>query len=205
VLRGPELARVDLLGPGDTCGEIAVLAGRRRMATVRAVERTVVRQLEGERYRRWLSEDDHAMASLSEVARSRVDRHRLIEIVADQLDVDTETAADVIGAVDWVRVDIGDVVYSEGEQADAVFVVVTGRFCATRGGTALAEIGPGEIFGEPAMSPHAPPAQRSATVRALRAGTVGRIEADRFRRLTLTHPVLLSQLTRTVAERQTPR
>jgi CRP-like cAMP-binding protein len=55
VLRGPELARVDLLGPGDTCGEIAVLAGRRRMATVRAVERTVVRQLEGERYRRWLS------------------------------------------------------------------------------------------------------------------------------------------------------
>jgi CRP-like cAMP-binding protein len=104
-----------------------------------------------------------------------------------------------------VRVDVGEVVYTEGEQADAVFVVVTGRFCATRGGTALAEIGPGEIFGEPAMSPHAPPAQRSATVRALRAGTVGRIEADRFRRLTLTHPVLLSQLTRTVAERQTPR
>ncbi len=205
VLLGPELSRVDTIGPGETCGEIAVLAGRRRVATVRAIERTVVRQLEGERYRRWLAEDEQALASLSEVARSRIDRHRLIEIVADQLDVDTETAADIVGAVDWVRVDAGDVVCTEGELADAAFVVVTGRFCASRGGTTVVEIGHGQIFGEPGMVAHAPPASRTATVTALRSGTVGRIDADRFRRLTATHPVLLSQLTRTAGERQTSR
>jgi CRP-like cAMP-binding protein len=203
VLLGPELSRVDTIGPGETCGEIAVLAGRRRVATVRAIERTVVRQLEGERYRRWLAEDEHALASLSEVARSRIDRHRLIEIVADQLDVDTETAADIVGAVDWVRVDAGDVVCTEGERADAAFVVVTGRFCASRGGTTVVEIGHGQIFGEPGMVEHAPPAPRTATVTALRSGTVGRIDADRFRRLAATHPLLLSQLTRTAGERQT--
>jgi CRP-like cAMP-binding protein len=203
VLLGPELARVDVIGPGETCGEIAVLAGRRRVATVRALERTVVRQLEGERYRRWLSEDEHALASLSEVARSRIDRHRLIEIVADQLDVDTETAADVVGAIDWLRVDVGDIVCTEGEEADAAFVAVTGRLCASRGGTAVVEIGPGQIFGEPSMNPHAPQAHRTATVTALRTATLGRIDADRFRRLTARHPVLLSQLMRTAAERQT--
>jgi CRP-like cAMP-binding protein len=172
---------------------------------VRAIERTVVRQLEGERYRRWLAEDEHALASLSEVARSRIDRHRLIEIVADQLDVDTETAADIVGAIDWVRVDAGDAVCTEGERADAAFVVVTGRFCASRGGTTVVEIGHGQIFGEPGMVEHSPPARRTATVTALRSGTVGRIDADRFRRLAATHPVLLSQLTRTAGERQTSR
>jgi CRP-like cAMP-binding protein len=149
--------------------------------------------------------DEQALASLSEVARSRIDRHRLIEIVADQLDVDTETAADIVGAVDWVRVDAGDVVCSEGEQADTAFVVVTGRFCASRGGTAVVEIGHGQIFGEPGMVADAPPAPRTATVTALRTGTVGRIDAERFRRLTATHPALLSQLTRTAGERQTSR
>jgi CRP-like cAMP-binding protein len=205
VLLGPEMSRVDVIGPGETCGEIAVLAGRRRVATVRALERTVVRQLEGERYRRWLAEDVQALASLSEVARSRIDRHRLIEIVSDQLDVDTETAADIVGAVDWVRVDAGDVVCTEGEQGDAAFVVVTGRFCASRGGTAVVEIGHGQIFGEPCLIAHAPPAPRTSTVTALRTGTVGRIDAERFRRLTATHPALLSQLTRTTGERQTQR
>jgi CRP-like cAMP-binding protein len=205
VLLGPQLSRVDVLGPGETCGEIAVLAGRRRAATVRAIERTVVRQLEGERFRRWLAEDEQALASLSEAARSRIDRHHLIEIVADQLDVDVETAADVVGAVDWMRVDVGDVVCTEGEEADAAFVVVTGRFCASRGGTTVVEIGHGEIFGEPGMVAHAPAAQRTATVRALRSGTLGRIDADRFRRLTAAHPVLLSQVTKTAGARPTSR
>jgi CRP-like cAMP-binding protein len=172
---------------------------------VRAIERTVVRQLEGERYRRWLAEDEQALASLSELARSRIDHHHLIEIVADQLAVDTDTAADVVGAVDWLRVDAGDVVCTEGEQADAAFIVVTGRFCASRGGTAVVEIGHGQIFGEPGMVADVPAAPRTATVTALRAGTVGRIDSDRFRRLTSTHPMLLSQLTRTASERQTPR
>jgi CRP-like cAMP-binding protein len=205
VLLGPDLSRVDVIGPGETCGEIAVLAGRRRVATVRAVERTVVRQLEGERYRRWLAEDEHALASLSEVARSRIDRHRLIEIVSDQLDVDTETAADIVAAVDWVRVDAGDVVCTEGEKADAAFVVVTGRFCASHGGATIVEIGHGQIFGEPGLVADAPPASRTATVTALRTGTIGRIDAERFRRLAATHPALLAQLTRTAGERQTQR
>jgi CRP-like cAMP-binding protein len=205
VLRGPDLARVDVIGPGETCGEIAVLSGRRRVATVRAIDRTVVRQLEGERYRRWLAEDEHALASLSEVARSRIDRHRLIEIVSDQLDVDTETAAEVVGAVDWLRVDAGDVVCIEGEEADAAFVVVTGRFSVSHGGATIVEIGHGQIFGEPGLVADAPPTTRTATVTALRTGTVGRIDAERFRRLTASHPTLLAQLTRTAGGRQKPR
>jgi CRP-like cAMP-binding protein len=104
-----------------------------------------------------------------------------------------------------VRVDAGDVVCTEGEQADAAFVVVTGRYCASRGGAAVVEIGHGQIFGEPCLNAHGPPALRTATVTALRAGTLGRIDAERFRRLTATHPVLLAQLTRTAGERQTQR
>ena len=90
ILRGPELVRIDTVGPGGTIGEIAALAGCPRTATVRALEASLVRQLEGSAHQRWLASDERRWLAMVDVARSRIDRHRTIALVAELLSIDLD-------------------------------------------------------------------------------------------------------------------
>ncbi len=58
----------------------------------------------------------------------------------------------------------GDVVFREGEEGVGFYLITKGKVEASRGGTKLAELGPGDFFGEMALiDGH----RRSATVKAV--------------------------------------
>ncbi len=94
----------------------------------------------------------------------------------------------------------GDVLVRQGEEADALFIVVSGRFDVRIAGRAapVAEIGPGSPIGEIAFLAGG---LRTATVTAVRDSLVVRLERSHFDRLCARNPRIWSTLTAALARR----
>lgn len=94
----------------------------------------------------------------------------------------------------------GEVLVRQGETADALFVVVTGRVAITVDGRrdAIAEFGPGQPVGEIAFLAGG---VRTATVRALRDSVVLRLGRAEFESLSAKSPSIWRALTVTLAGR----
>jgi NTE family protein len=94
----------------------------------------------------------------------------------------------------------GDVLVRQGEVADALYVVVTGRFSVTVTGRRdlLAEVGPGQPVGEIAFLAGG---VRTATVTALRDSLVLRLGRAEFEDLSSKSPSIWRTLTVTLAKR----
>src|SRR4051794_15427978 len=91
----------------------------------------------------------------------------------------------------------GDVLVRQGEPADALFVVVSGRFAVSIEGRARAvtEIGPDQPVGEIAFFTGG---TRTATVTAMRDGLVLRLGRAEFDRLSAKTPSIWRALTVTL-------
>ncbi len=96
----------------------------------------------------------------------------------------------------------GEVLVRQGDAADALYVVVSGRFAVMREGRrgAISEIGPGEPIGEIAFLTGG---KRTATVMAMRDGLVLRLTRNEFDEITSAHPAIWEALTATLAHRLT--
>ncbi len=94
----------------------------------------------------------------------------------------------------------GDVLVRQGELADALYIVICGRFSVTRdeGRAHLTEIGPGQPIGEIGFLTGAP---RTATVTALRDSLVVKLGRSEFAELAEQHPGIWPSLTATLATR----
>ena len=79
-----------------------------------------------------------------------------------------------------VTVPPGRAIIHEGEPGDQFFVVTHGAVEVTRGGRRVAELGPGDYFGELALFD---PAPRNATVTATKDTTVVSVSRNTFRAL----------------------
>jgi CRP-like cAMP-binding protein len=87
--------------------------------------------------------------------------------------------------------DRGEVVFHEGDPADSLHLIVSGRFAVRirtpLGDTTLLAIyGPGDAFGELALV--APPSHRSATVVALEAAETRSVFREDFEAVRKRHP-----------------
>jgi CRP/FNR family cyclic AMP-dependent transcriptional regulator len=100
--------------------------------------------------------------------------------------------------------DRGEVVFHEGDPADSLHLIVSGRFAARirtpLGDTTLLAIyGPGDAFGELALV--APPVHRSATVVALEAAETRSVFREDFEALRKRHPAVDRVLVSLLADR----
>lgn len=94
----------------------------------------------------------------------------------------------------------GDVLVRQDETADALYIVVSGRFAVTVRGRRdpIAELGPGQPLGEIAFLSGG---QRTATVTALRDSLVFRLGREQFETLSQRSPAIWRMLTITLAQR----
>jgi ABC-type bacteriocin/lantibiotic exporter with double-glycine peptidase domain/CRP-like cAMP-binding protein len=98
----------------------------------------------------------------------------------------------VAASFERIEVPFGGVVVEEGQPADALFVVQSGRARVLRRGdggrdVVLASLGPGEVFGENALFEEA---TRTASVRASTPMALYRLDRSLFRALADSHPDL---------------
>ena len=107
--------------------------------------------------------------------------------------------ADLVAGCEHRVVSSGDTVLRADDTPDCAFVVVSGRLRVFAGTVQVAELGPGQLFGEMALLS---PGGRRATVVAGRDSELLCIGADQFRRL-FSHPDALMALVRVLVERAT--
>lgn len=120
-----------------------------------------------------------------------------LEILSD-LDADSRAAL----AVEMRPLSIarGTVLLRQGDAADAMYIVASGRFAVFLEGraTPIGEIGPGQPIGEIAFLAGG---ERTATVTALRDSLVLRLDRTRFDKVTATNPALWRLITVALARR----
>jgi predicted acylesterase/phospholipase RssA/CRP-like cAMP-binding protein len=117
--------------------------------------------------------------------------------------LDPDARAVLEAETEWTQLDGGAVLFREGDTADSVYVLFTGRlrvFVRSPSGedTLVAEIGRGESVGEMALLTGAP---RSATVVAVRDSVLVRLSRAAFERIVERSPRIILSVTRRLVER----
>jgi predicted acylesterase/phospholipase RssA/CRP-like cAMP-binding protein len=112
------------------------------------------------------------------------------------------TRLQLAGQFEPVHVAAGDVIITEGEPGDGLFVVVSGRLrvSVTVQGTerVLHDLGRGSIIGEIALLSNRP---RSATIRAARDSDLLLLSVGAFRSIVERNPAVLGELARLLVDR----
>jgi lysophospholipid hydrolase len=128
-------------------------------------------------------------------------RRRILAATELLGDLDDATLDELLAEVEWVSLTGGATLFRQGDRADALYIVVSGRLAAVfeeDDGTErlVREIGRGENVGELAMLTDEP---RSATVHAVRDSELARLDRACFERVVSRHPPAMTRLARMLA------
>jgi len=173
------------MGRGESFGEMGLLGGHRRQATVRAVDDVELFEVDKGTFDRLLADDmrapefGHTMQALAELRELSVFQG----LDSEQLNVILEHG-------EWITAVPGDELVTQGEPGDRFYAIESGRAEIIRGGAVIDSVSKGMYFGEVALLRDVP---RTATVTAstpMRLFALDRdgfelVVADAFRRGTL--------------------
>jgi NTE family protein/lysophospholipid hydrolase len=191
------------IGPGQLVGEIQLLVGGRRSATVRAAEPTELARLEKRALEALAKDAPELLVSLGELIRARLRQEQLERVLREVFgELDAQTLRHVESELDWVELAPGEALFEQGDPSDCMYVVVSGRLIGVRstGRTrhASVEIGRGESIGEMGFFAGEP---RSLTIYARRASHLVRFEKPTFDRLSVEHPHAMLYITQLLIRR----
>ncbi|MGB9378877.1 MAG: Crp/Fnr family transcriptional regulator [Mycobacteriales bacterium] len=117
--------------------------------------------------------------------------------------VEPEASAALIAAMDYLDLTRGDVVFSEGEEGDSLYIVMSGKVKLARHApdgreNMLAIMGPSDMFGELSIFD---PGPRTATAIAVTDARLARLSASALHPWTSERPKIAEQLLRVLARR----
>jgi CRP-like cAMP-binding protein/Fe-S-cluster-containing hydrogenase component 2/thioredoxin reductase len=184
------------LVPGQFFGEMGLLSGRRRTATVLAGRDCVL--IETPR------RDVLKLLSSVDAARAVVDQTFIVRAIQSGFAPKAKTAEllPIAARSRLNRYKAGQVVFSEGDKADALHLVRRGSLAVSRavGGREVVTsyVAAGNYVGEMGLMGNT---HRSATVRASVATETISLDADTFAELLQKNPALRAELEATVRQR----
>jgi len=190
-------------GPGEIAGDVPALSSSQR-GDIRAVSAIEYARVDAARLGDVASLTETELVHLAARLAFRLQRRQMLGRLTRVFGaLDDALVGELEARVDWVTLRRGDVLVTEGDTADALFVLVTGRLRITRrrrdgSEDVVGEVGPGESVGEMAFFTGEP---RSATVRARRDSVLVRLTNEEFEQLIARYPAILRQVTRLQIER----
>lgn len=195
---------IRLMGPGEMVGEVALLAGGERTASVIASRRSRVASLSAAALDDLMEQDSDAAEQLTAIVVNRLRRSQLATHLSRLFgSLQLEALRDIEDAVEWIHLRSGDLLFRQGEEADAAYVLISGRLRvaltdADGNETVVNEVGRGEAVGEIALLTHG---VRSATVYAMRESDLARFSRSAFDALTTKYPSSMVQMARLIGMR----
>lgn len=196
--REVDLAR---LGEGHFFGEMALLSDAPRSATVTAETDAELLELD----RPLLESLIEAHPSVDQ-ALQRFYRQRLLANLMATSPVfrpfDRDVRRGLVERFSAVEAGPGEILVTEGQPSDGLYVVLTGEVAVTRGEgfeeKTLARLHESDVFGEMSLLERGP---ATATVRTLRRSMLLKLPAEAFSDLMMTHPQILEVVSELTEER----
>jgi predicted acylesterase/phospholipase RssA/CRP-like cAMP-binding protein len=196
------------LGPGDIAGELAVLIGARRNATLRAESECEVVAVPGAAFVTALEKFPDFAQSVATKAQHRQHQTELARFLTGlSREVDASLIEEVEGEAEWRTLAAGQTLFAAGEGADAAYLIANGRLQVVgpdlnSDDTVLAEPGRGELVGEMAIFERA---VRNASVRAIRETSLLRLSRAAFDRVLEARPRVMVEIARSILGRTATR
>jgi CRP-like cAMP-binding protein len=182
------------LGSGAFFGEMALLSGAPRMASVEsASEDTQLLEISAPVLAELSKGHPQVARALKKFCRERL----LSNVMSTSALFEPFSRKDRRALVEKFRareVKRNEIIVREGEKTDGLYVVLSGEVEARKGDQVLARLKEGELFGEISLLSKTP---ATATVLATRRTSLLRLPREDFDALILTHPqilVLVSEL-----------
>jgi Fe-S-cluster-containing hydrogenase component 2/CRP-like cAMP-binding protein/thioredoxin reductase len=173
------------IGAGEIFGEVGLISGRTRGATIRAAERSIIVEISRLAALRLQRQVPSAQ---KEITRISIER-QLLQLFKAGLT--KEDVAEVVAGAEVKTVRAGEAVITEGEQGSDVFVIRSGSMIVekTVGGKPvfLSYVPAGSFVGEMALVDGG---LRTATVKAAIKADVIRLPGEAFARLMAQKPAL---------------
>jgi CRP-like cAMP-binding protein/Zn-dependent protease len=170
--------QIRTVGRGESFGELGLVSGASRTATVRAIGEADVFEIDKGTFDRLLSDMVQVPdfePTLQQLAELR-EQPCFSNLASDQL-------VELLGRGEWLTVAPGETLTEQGEEGDSFFAVSSGQFEVTIDGELKHTIGPGRFFGEIALLLDVP---RTATVTARTPARVFRLDRAGFDALLAT-------------------
>jgi len=192
------------VGPGDVVGEVAVLSGTRRTATVRARTPVVLGALDRDSLFRVTAAHPELVERLLATSLRRLRRSQLAAYLAMMFGALEASLLDELEPrIEWVRIRGGETLFRPGDPGDALYIVLAGRLrvigpADRRREAVVEEIGRGQPIGMTSLLTRRP---RNATVVAVRDTDLARITASTLRWFTERHPAASIPIMAELADR----
>ncbi len=196
---------VDRLQPGANVGEMALLTGQERKATVYAEKDSELVKLSRAGFGRIAEQQPQMVARLTQATIPRLQRTYLSGILTNLFgELDAEAVHYLQDQFEWRRLPSGAILFRQGDRGDDMYIVVNGRIrfvLEKEDGSerALGEVSAGEMIGEFALLTDE---VRSATAYAIRDTDVVRLSRSTFEQLIMRYPQALMQITRLIVNKQ---
>ncbi len=185
------------IGAGSIFGEVGLISGRRRGATVRAGEDSIVVEISRLAALKLVSQVPAAKRAITRISIER----QLLQMFRAGLTPDD--LAEVIETAEVMSVPAGKTIITEGEEGSDIFVIRQGSMVVEKdiGGKPvfLSYLPAGSYVGEMALIDRG---RRTATVRAAIKSEVIRLDGEAFRRLLGRKPDLAARMRTDMAGRQ---
>ena len=192
-----------VVGPGQLLGELALITGGVRSATITALEEVVAGRLDAAPIRTTMGQNE-ALADLLRASTERLLVARFIRDVSSLASLDDGARQRLAARVSTRTYTPGDTIIRRGEPGDECFLLRSGLAeieVESPSDLPLLRIGPGTLFGEAALVSDIP---RQATVRAVEPCTVLVVGRDDFVELLETDPDMARRVADLVRLRDRP-
>ncbi|MBM3151706.1 MAG: cyclic nucleotide-binding domain-containing protein [Chloroflexi bacterium] len=202
-------AAVGTLEAGDCIGEMALLTGQPRSATVSALAASELLCLTRPAFERLTGRNPGILSGLATQLLPRFQQMQA-SIYLSRLfgRLEEESQQQLLGQLGWRRLDSGETLFRQGEVGDEMYIIVQGRLRliaeeADSCERVLGEVGAGEYVGEFVLlaEPGSPESKRTATLYATRQTDLLVISRSVFDSLLCRYPQALLNLARQMAQR----
>ncbi len=189
---------------GETAGDFAVLNGGSHLVTAIATKNTRVARFPRFAFELLANINPTILAHVYDTAAELSRRVMLAKVFLDMFgDITTEAMNDLLDGTDIRHYTSGEVLIEEGDEADGLHIVVSGRLQVEtvneeNNTVVLAEVRAPETVGEQALLSDS---VRSATVYAIRESTVAFLNKALFHELIAQQPNMLMPLSKLIVQR----
>ncbi len=192
-----------VLGPSDYFGEVGMMTGRLRSATVRALTDVNVMVMDAETFRHWVDSSPMIEDEIKSLVAQRMPASGALELIEDELTVDVVMDSPDTAVKYAERYAPDEYILKQGGPADKFYIIIDG-FVKVTHTTAdgeeyvLAHLTSGDYFGEIGLLDGS---DRIANVRALTAVRVVSFGRDTFRQWMNKSPESRGEIEETARRR----